>query len=318
MSPRNVIALAVAVLLVLGILLGLYWSQEPDVHKVKMSSNQPVGYATLNALIRSGETLLEKQGGYLSNDIGYPSIFLDNIPNWEFGAVVQLRDFTRALRRHFSRSQSQSAEDKNLAVADPKFHFDHARWAFPSTESQYRQALYALKDYQQALTDPDDASAQFYARADNLRAWLEDVEKSLGSLSQRLTASVGQKRINTDLAGDSAAQQSTETEKEVFTKTPWSEVDDVFYQTRGATWVLVNLLRAIEIDFRPVLEKKNALVSLRQIIRELEATQATVWSPMIMNGGGFGFVANHSLVMASYVARANAAVIDLRDLLAQG
>jgi hypothetical protein len=39
---------------------------------------------------------------------------------------------------------------------------------------------------------------------------------------------------------------------------------------------------------------------------------------MILNGSGFGFVANHSLSMASYLARANAAVRDLRQLLEQG
>ncbi|MCH8177532.1 MAG: DUF2333 family protein, partial [Proteobacteria bacterium] len=43
-----------------------------------------------------------------------------------------------------------------------------------------------------------------------------------------------------------------------------------------------------------------------------------LWSPMIMNGGGFGLFANHSLVMASYISRANAAVIDLRNLMEQG
>jgi len=37
-----------------------------------------------------------------------------------------------------------------------------------------------------------------------------------------------------------------------------------------------------------------------------------------MNGSGFGIFANHSLVMASYIARANAAIIDLRSLLSQG
>ena len=41
-------------------------------------------------------------------------------------------------------------------------------------------------------------------------------------------------------------------------------------------------------------------------------------SPMIMNGGGYGLTANHSLVMANYLARANAAVINLRELLDQG
>ena len=93
---------------------------------------------------------------------------------------------------------------------------------------------------------------------------------------------------------------------------------DTFYQARGAAWALVHLLRAVERDFDAILRKKNALVSLRQIIRELEATQQAIWSPMIMNGSGFGMFANHSLVMASYISRANAAVIDLRQLLQQG
>ena len=92
----------------------------------------------------------------------------------------------------------------------------------------------------------------------------------------------------------------------------------MFYESRGASWALAHLLRAVELDFESVLQKKNALISLRQIIRELEATQEPVWSPMILNGSGFGLFANHSLVMASYISRANAAVIDLRNLLEQG
>jgi len=67
-----------------------------------------------------------------------------------------------------------------------------------------------------------------------------------------------------------------------------------------------------------VLEKKNARISLLQIIRELEATQGFVWSPLILNGSEFGLWANHSLVMSSYITRANAAIIDLRELLNQG
>jgi hypothetical protein len=39
---------------------------------------------------------------------------------------------------------------------------------------------------------------------------------------------------------------------------------------------------------------------------------------MILNGDGFGLFANHSLVLASYISRANAALIDLSSLLAQG
>ena len=61
-------------------------------------------------------------------------------------------------------------------------------------------------DYLQRLSDTEQPQAQFFARADNLRQYLEIVEKRLGSLSQRLSASVGQVRVNTDLAGDTDAQ----------------------------------------------------------------------------------------------------------------
>ena len=101
-------------------------------------------------------------------------------------------------------------------------------------------------------------------------------------------------------------------------KTPWLEIDDVFYEARGTTWALIHFLKAVEVDFADVLEKKNARVSLQQIIRELEGAQEPLWSPMVLNGTGFGLFANHSLVMASYISRANAAIIDLQNLLVQG
>ena len=98
----------------------------------------------------------------------------------------------------------------------------------------------------------------------------------------------------------------------------WWKLDDEFYEARGATWALLQYLRAIEVDFADVLERRNAMVSLQQIIRELEATQQPIWSPMVLNGSGFGVLANHSLVMANYISRANAALIDLSELLIQG
>lgn len=92
----------------------------------------------------------------------------------------------------------------------------------------------------------------------------------------------------------------------------------MFFEARGSAWALVHLLRAVEVDFAEVIGRKNAQTSLQQIIRELEATQEPLWSPVILNGGGFGMLANHSLVMANYLSRANAALIDLRRLLEQG
>ena len=175
-----------------------------------------------------------------------------------------------------------------------------------------------LRQYRDDLADPTLGDSQFYTRADNLREYLKQVEKKLGSLSQRLSASVEAERVNTDLAGDKSASNSTPRPSSIQTRTSWWQLDNVFYEARGSTWALLHLLKAIEVDFASVLENKNALVSLQQIIKELEATQQTIWSPMILNGSGFGMLANHSLVMANYISRANAAIIELSELLNQG
>ena len=318
------IAGALSLYLVGALLLGIHWSQPPEQSSVEaiLLKTQPevaaptVGNATVGALIHVTETLLTKPGGYLSNDITPPGLWLDNMPNWEFGALVQARDLARALRKDLSRSQSQSTEDADLVIAEPALNYDSQKW-FPSAESSYKKALVASRRYQNRLATQGD-NAQFYARADNLRNYLSDVETRLGSLSQRLSASVGQTRFNTDLAGDPAASQSTFDLAERQVKTPWLEIDDVFFEARGSAWALLHFLKAVEHDFASVLENKNARVSLRQVIRELEATQQTLWSPMVLNGSGFGLFANHSLVMASYISRAHAALSDLRAILSQG
>ena len=313
----RILLAGLGVYLIIALVLGLLWNSEPDLPE-QPQMGTVTGAATTQTLINLGNTLMQKPGGFLSNDVSLPGVWMDNIPNWEYGVLIQMRDLSRALRKDFSRSQSQSTEDTDLAVAEPQFNFDSQSWILPASESEYRRGIEALIAYQARLLDAQQPTAQFYARADNLTRWLGDVETRLGSLSQRLSASVGQKRLNTDLAGDNTATQSTTTASELVVKTPWSEIDDVFYEARGASWALIQILRAVEVDFAATLEKKNATVSLRQIIRELESTQATVWSPIILNGSGLGLVANHSLVMASYISRANAAIIDLRELLMQG
>ena len=298
--------------------LAWYWSREPGIEMVERSADSVPGVMTVATLIRVVDTLLDKPGGYLSNDVIPPGLLLDNIPNWEYGVIIQIRDMAKALRESFARSQSQSTEDKDLALAEPRFNFDHESWFLPATEKEYREGRDYLQGYLQRLVDEDKYNAQFYTRADNLRYWLSTVEARLGSLSQRLGASVGQRRINIDLAGDSAAKQATPTPSEKFIKTNWLELDDIFYEARGTTWALIHFLKAVEVDFADVLEKKNARISLQQIIRELEATQAPLRSPIILNGSGYGLLANHSLTMVSYMSRANAAIIDLRELLSQG
>jgi len=324
-SKRTVASVVLAIL-VLGWLVGWYWSREPDTFDVVQVAQQHsegasqlvAGQVVTSTLIEVTDTLLNKPGGYLANDVTPPSVFLDNMPSWEFGALEMVRDLALAMRKDFSRSQSQSVENALLIKAQPKLNIDHKAWLLPSAEGEYSEAVSLLQEFNAQLAVTGASGSQFHTRADNLRDWLKQVEKRMGSLSQKLSASVGARRENTDLAGDTVASQSTPTPSTFYTRTSWWKLDDNFYEARGATWALLHFLKAVEVDFADVLQKKNAQASLRQIIRELEATQDTVWSPIILNGDGFGIVANHSLVMANYISRANAALIELTELLSQG
>lgn len=325
-SPlRALLPWLLLILLVAMLVVGWFWSREPEPFDVAANARlmidgrEPtIGATTTATLLRVAETLLDKPGGLLSNDVAPPGVWLDNIPAWEYGALNQVRELSKAMHEAFSRSQSQSTEDPDLTLAKSRFNYDHTKWLLPASESEYREGIKYLEAYLKRLTDTDEYNAQFYARADNLNYWLRIVESNLGSLSQRLGASVGRRHLNIDLAGDAAARQATPAPREFEVKTPWHKIDDVFYEARGSTWALIHFLKAVEVDFAEVLRKKNAQVSVQQIIRELEAAQDPVYSPVILNGDGFGMLANHSLVMASYISRANAALIDLRELLAQG
>ena len=136
----------------------------------------------------------------------------------------------------------------------------------------------------------------FYPRADNLAQWLQITSKKLGYLSQKLSAN---SKNNKDHA------------------IKWLDIDDIFHEARGSCWALINLMRGVQIDFQPILMKKN-IHNFNNIINELQKTQEKIASPIIMNGKSFGLTANHLLVMANYISRANATIIDLVHLLKEG
>jgi hypothetical protein len=321
--PRwmKVTGIVIATIATFVIILGMYWSRTPDIFWVNEfveNDRRVVGYSTTDTLIRVAGTLLDKPGGYLTNDKLPPGLYLDNMPNWEKGVLTQVKDLSRVIRNDYSRSQSQSAEDEDVVVATDKFFSESNSWLFPPTEKRFREAIEAMTSYRDRLTGNAQPDAQFFARADNLREWLAEVEKRLGSLSQRLGDSVATTRINENLALDPSAEAAQTQSDNVQVRTSWFEIDDVFFEARGTAWALLHFLRAAEFDFALVLADKNAEPSVRQIIRELEASLEGLSSPMILNGSGYGLFANHSLVMANYLARANAAVINLRELLDQG
>jgi hypothetical protein len=336
-NPKNVrdkgvlwtlkLMLVTYIVVVIGLMW--YWSREPhffDVREVTLELAQGAeakvkvpGYVTTATLIKIANTLLHKPGGYITNDVSPPGIVMDNMPSWEFGALTELRDAARALRNDFSRAQTQSQEDSNLMMADAQFHFDPNKWILPATEWEYEKGVEALQRYAAQLSS-QPPQARFFPRADNLNVYLSVVEKRLGSLAHRLSSNVRQLvYVPVAPAADAAEADPNAPVVEVTAITPWMEIDNVFFEARGYVWALLHVLKAIEMDFQSILDnKRGGRPALQRIIHKLKNAEQTIWSPMIMNNSGFGLVTNHSLILASYISRANAAIIDLRILLMQG
>lgn len=312
------------------ILLGAWWGSEPDQFniqeealeraKITKTTDIPLGYTFTNTLAHIAETLLHKSGGYITNDVAPPGFFLDNISNFEYGALVMLRDATSALRNHFARDQSQSDEDPDLKVAEPYFYYENDSWALPSTEAEYQKGIEALHEYMSRLQKWGGKvkRAQFYARADNLWQYTEVVIKRLGSLSTRLSASTSGAAIIPGMTVIEPDSNMRNPKAATLTQTTWLEIDDIFYEARGASWALLHILKAVKHDFHDILLDKRAMNTVDIMIKSLENAMAPILSPMILNGSGYGLFANYSLTMATYIARANASALDLRDIMNRG
>lgn len=317
---------AFLVYILCAVCVGIYWSSTPEPVDIRSAMQRQMslleapatapishGVATTSALIAIADTLLDKPGGYISNDVFPPGIWLDNMPHWELGALIQLRDTTQILRSSFSQTNLNHDLDVDLQKAEVRFNFSNSSWGFPATESQYGSGIEHLQEYNFRLLRSALGNAQFHADAQHLNDYLAGVEQRLKILSQRLTASVGPSVESNSL--DAESKQGKKIVSSLYKKTPWYKADNVFYEARGSSWALIAVLEAIEIDFSDALQNKSARASYEQIIRELKPTQDTVLSPIILNGDGFGLVANHSLTMASYLARAQAAISDCRRQL---
>ncbi len=305
------LAIAASIFVAALVALGVYWSGEPEPFDIRLQAREMLsdaeparGALTTATLVHIVTTLLDKRGGFINNDRIPPGVWLDNMPAWERGALQQARDLLRSLRDDFGAGAQTPDED--LARAEPRLNFSADSWMLPSSESKYADARDFLRDYLVRLQRGDESVARFVADAETLDQYLARVTARLDVLVQQLSASVP----HDDPLRPEVRAGTAEL-------TPAARIDDIFFEARGSSWVLLHVLRAIDGDFADVLRDRNAQRELRRAIAALDAAQGAIYSPLILNGSGFGLVANHSLVMASYMARAHAAVANVRRLLAE-
>ncbi|WP_163560000.1 DUF2333 family protein [Halomonas sp. NO4] len=298
---KPLLALA-GIYLVVVLALGVWWSRAPapfDVERATAAQRGAVaesggqaatspaarGAVTVATLMTTLDTLLDKPGGFLRNDVAPPGVWLDNMPAWEYGVLGQLRELAGAL------PPLADGEAASLQAAHAALMHDSRDWALPGTEEQLAAARAALGEHLAGLGADEGA---FTAAGDGLAHWLDGVTGRLDALAQRLSASAGSReavRLGVDVEA-------------LPEPTPWHRVDDIFFEARGSGWALIHLLEGVRRDHADVIAAAGATERWDRLLVVLERTQRRLWSPVVLNGSGFGVFANHSLVMANYLLHA--------------
>lgn len=299
------LSIVVAVYLLVVIGLGIWWSRTPEPLVIEESVvvQRGTGVAARGAVTTAGlmavvDTLLNKPGGYLRNDIAPPGVWLDNMPAWELGVLQQARQLALAMPGMSTEALPEIEQASEALLGNSR------AWFYPSTEHRLDKAGEALGSYMQRLEAPD--AQGLAAGGQGLSPWLYSVADSLDGLSYRLSASLGNPEALADLDVDV---------DRVPGKTPWYKVDNVFFEARGQAWALLSLLKAVRHDQADVLAAHELTDHWDALIAELQASQRRLWSPVVLNGSGFGMFANHSLVMANHLLGARDRARKLADTL---
>lgn len=326
-------------LFIIGTAISLYWARIPRTFDVTDASRVfavakghreldeplPKGYRTVATTILLAKQLLEKPGGYQSNDVMPMTRIPDNMRNWEFGCLIQLRVMVQGLRYELSRSGPQSGEHPELQEAEARFNFKHDKWIIPSAESQYRDGISFLEQYIDNLSNAETEGKFFTARQDQVIKWLDRQKLMLGTYATRLQNNVGAVPYNTGvltsentLNMDPAVDTDQEKNPQDEDVTSFTERDDVFYQVRGGVYVMYHVMLAMRKDCETILNNAQAMGIMNRVINELESACKPMGSPIVLNGNEFGTIQNHSLVLGAHVAKAHLAVQELQKQIAGG
>ena len=297
----KIAASVTAAVAVFFIVLGIYWSRAPDVFWVTHTIDDQqvvVGYSTTDTLIRVAETMLDKPGGYLSNDRMPPSVFLDNTPNFQQGIISALARFAFELTDQIGRTRGSSQADVDLQEASGLLQYSGTKWVFDlstsiaptaSSEAQYRKAMRSLLSFNARLAKGD---AVFERRADNLLATLDRIAADLGSSS-------------------AALEHRLEVGHALFDR----QADDVFYGVKGRLYAYYLLLRELRQDFDNVIVERELGPAWSKMLSSM--AQAAVLQPWVVINGSpdSQFFPSHLGAQGFFLLRARTQLREITNIL---
>ncbi|MFH1350078.1 MAG: DUF2333 family protein [Pseudomonadota bacterium] len=248
---------------------------------------------------------------WLPNDIFWPTIFLDNMPNFQIGELEVVRYNVRVLRDNLSRMRTTDKLDTYADAAFTTLSNDPYKWWFPSAESKWKLGYQNLESYYRNLLS---GNSNLYPRADNLVELLNQYASLMGGVNTRLiNAPPDIKRI---LTIEGSKKESLRSPRMIEVDIPWYRVDDNFYYAQGVAYALNESFKALKIDFLDVLTDKNSLQLVDKILENLGRCN---FEPLIVfNGDPDSIFANHSLNLSGVFNDARQKINSLITALIQG
>ncbi len=264
------------------------------------------------AFVKTNELLIEQMyRNWLPNDVFWPTIFLDNMPNFQIGTLEVVRYNVRLLRDNLTRMRTTDKLDPYAEAAFVALSNDPYKWWFPSAESKWKLAYENLQAFYNSLVA---GKSQFYPRADNLVELLNQYASLMGGVNTRLINAPPD--VSAVLTVDEEAEKGTEGSKMVKVNIPWYRIDDNFYYAQGVAYALYESFKAIRIDFIKVLKDKNSVKLVDKILEDL---YRCYFEPLIVFNGDPGSIfANHSLNLSGVFNDARQKVESLIVALMQG
>jgi hypothetical protein len=337
---KKIILLAFSALVVFTLIVLITNSTFPVFFDPPKPDKDIPGWVFTSTIIDLGDQMF---ANWTPNDLFWPTVLLDNKPNFQIGELMALNYTVFRLKENLSRLRSSDTMDSDCSEAFTLLSNDPKKWIFPSAESRFKKAMEFLRTYRQKL---ESNQARFSPRADNLTELLAYYVSLLGTMNSELARAPGELRLKrpdaatrsttptvttgstgttatpgttteTTTATGAQPQPQPETKKPEteFNRVPYLQVDDNFYLAQGAAYVLREMMTAILVDFREILEVKKATELLEDIILTLDQSQ---FEPLIVLNGDIGSItANHSMELHSILENSRQKINNLIEMLSQ-
>ncbi len=261
--------------------------------------------------VKANQLLIEQMlDNWIPNDMFWPTVFLDNMPNFQLGQLEVVRYNTRVLRDNLTRMRTTDKLDPFAEAAFTSLSNDPYKWWFPSAESKWKLGYESLVKYHENLVS---GKSTFYPRADNLIQLLDQYLSLMGGVNTKLIAATGKAGLVSS-GGENLSPDTEPGETEI--EIPWHEIDDNFYYAQGVAYAMHLSFKAIRKDFYSVLQDKNSIILVDKIIENLGRCN---FEPLIVfNGDPDSIFANHSLNLSGIFNDARQKINSLTIALNQG